>query len=111
MGKKYEVAIEFGGPQPVRFSLDEDEMRTESDVRILRHLTGDDPRPLRAAWEMAKRMLTEEPGAPVSIFQGGGVWVVPVESIRWIRVHDPDAREGDRSIGFVLRRDEETRST
>jgi len=117
--KPFEVEIDCGSATPVRFTLDEESLRKSANfkVRAAFHDSSGDPddetRLWRAALTVARTLIERNNGKsgtdpqPIEIYDGPDVWVIPESSVRWVRLHDPEAPEARRGgMGFRIGGDE-----
>ena len=112
MGKPFEVEIDCGAATPVRFTLDEDGLRNSRNfkVRAAFHDNEGDPDDQTRLWRAALttvRTLIErnngKPGTdplPIEIYDGQDVWLIPEGSVRWVRLHEPEANGKRSGMGF-----------
>jgi hypothetical protein len=107
VGKPFEVYIDCGTPNPVRFTLDEESLRADRSIHVQHALADNrgDPdermRLWRGARAIAAWLLKESPSGPIEIFDGPDLWIIPEGSVRWVRLHDPESPDKRHTeIGF-----------
>ena len=107
MSKPFRVEIDLGGSVPVTFDLTEEQVRSKAKINPrLGGLLGDgDGRQgvRSAAFQMCLDMLdvSRDPGSPVTITDDTGVGIIPLTSIRRIRLDDPETGSNRRPFGFA----------
>jgi hypothetical protein len=105
MGKPFEVEIDCGSANPVRFTLDEARIRS-AGIKVQYALLDDqgDPdertRLWRGALTIARNVLERNSNGPIEIYDGPDVWVIPESSVRWVRLHDPESARTRTEMGF-----------
>lgn len=106
MGKPFEVEVECGAPAPVRFTITEEYLDEQSSIEVRSILARHDvpdkrTRYFHAALEVIRRLIERNATDPVRIFDEPDVWVIPDQSVRWVKLHDPEASSTrSTSIGF-----------
>lgn len=108
MSKPFEVEVDCGSATPVRFTLDEERIRS-AGATVRSELADDqgDPdertRLWRGALAIARNLINRSSAGTIEIYNGPDVWVIPEGSIRWVRLHDPessDRRGGEMGFRF-----------
>ena len=109
MSKPFEVEIDCGTANPVRFTLDEDRIRRSGiKVRLAVADGAGDPndrtRLWRGALTIARELIRVNADGPIEVQDGPDVWLIPESSVRWVRLHDPEP-SGRQAVesGFRLR--------
>lgn len=106
--KPFEVYVDTGSSAPVKFTLDEGQLRSAgSKVRYaLEDDTGDPDdrtRLWRGALVVVRALLAANDKRPIEVYDGADAWVIPMHAVRWVRLHDPESpdRRG-AEIGFRM---------
>ena len=107
MTRPFEIEVDCGSANPVRFTLDDARIRS-AGVKVqltIRDDTGDPDertRLWRGAVQIAKNVIERNAGGSIEIWDGADVWIIPESSVRWVRVHDPEASRSRVEIGFRM---------
>jgi len=106
--KPFEVYVDTGSAAPVRFTLDEAQLRSAGvKVRLALEDNAGDPddrtRLWRGALVVVRALLAANDKRPIEVYDGADVWVIPTHAARFVRLHDPesDDRRGSE-IGFRM---------
>jgi hypothetical protein len=109
MSKPFEVYIDCGTPNPVRFTLDEERIRASRSVDVMYALADDKGNPddrlrlWRGALMIARGVVKASADGTVEVYDGEDVWVIPERSIRWVRLHDPESPDRPHGeLGFRI---------
>jgi len=109
----FEVYLEIGAVDPVRFVIEEETVRRHRNVsvrgEIAQHGAEDNDeriRLLRGAIRIVRNLLQTNAEEPIRVFNGPDVWVIPTHTVRAARIHDPEASGAGRSaMGFHVESD------
>ena len=57
----------------------------------------------RGALVVARGLLAANDKRPIEVYDGADVWIIPMNAVRWVRLHDPESpdRRG-AEIGFRM---------
>jgi hypothetical protein len=111
-GKPFEIELHLHGDQVVKYSLSEEDVRARARTprnrlaaTALALTTNADERTrLRsAAYQLVHEMLDPESSPTVSVVEGDAVWVIPVASIRAVRLVDGEVAGDSAAFSFVDR--------
>ncbi|MFI5259530.1 MAG: hypothetical protein ACHQ01_07985 [Candidatus Limnocylindrales bacterium] len=107
--KPFELEVDCGSANPVRFTLSEDQLRHIRAPLVMfaiadkRGDPDDRTRLWRGAVELAGELIKKSDAGPLRIQDGSDVWVIPERVVRWVRVHDPEeGGKRGKEIGFRL---------
>ena len=110
MSEPFEVEVDCGSANPVRFTLDEGFIRSHGGAKVRVALADDRGNPdertrlWNGALAIARELVKANDGDPIEIFDGADVWLIPERSIRWVRLRDPESPDRHRAeIGFHVR--------
>jgi hypothetical protein len=106
--KPFEVYVDTGSAEPVKFTLDEAKLRgAGAKVRYALEDNAGDPdertRLWRGALVVARALLATNDKRPIEVYDGADAWLIPAHAVWWVRLHDPESpdRRGVE-IGFRM---------
>ena len=107
MGKPFEIEVDCGSANPVRFTLDDARIRSAGPkVQYALHDNTGDPdertRLWRGALQVARNVIEKSREGKIEIFDGPDVWIIPEGSVRWVKLHDPESARTRGEIGFRM---------
>jgi hypothetical protein len=106
MSRPFELEVDCGSATPVRFTLDEDRIRSAgANVQLALADDHGDPdertRLWRGALIIARDLVKKSADGTIEVYDGPDVWIIPEGSVRWVRVHDSESSDRTRGgIGF-----------
>jgi hypothetical protein len=110
--KPFVVEIDCGTGNPVQFTLDEGRIRS-AGIKVQYAVLSEEGNPdehtrlWRGAEQIARNVIARSREGTVTIYDGPDTWIIPEQSVRWVRLHDPNQLPDEeasekRPIGFRI---------